>query len=40
MMSPSQENRGTVQVQQIDEPAWTVEVKEVGPDEGVQTAAR
>jgi hypothetical protein len=41
MMSPSTEDRGTVEVQQIvDEPAWTVEVKELGSDDVQKTAAR
>lgn len=38
MLSPSTEDRGTVEVQQIEEPAWSVEVKEVGT-EGVQKTA-
>lgn len=40
MLSPSDENRGTVEVQQIDEPSWTVEVKELGTDDVTKTAAR
>lgn len=41
MLSPSTEDRGTVEVQQIvDEPAWTVEVKELGADGVQKTAAR
>lgn len=41
MLSPS-EQRGTVEVQQINERSWAVEVKELGAtDSGsVQTAAR
>jgi hypothetical protein len=35
-------NNGTVEVQQINERSWAVEVKELGANEGVpvQTAAR
>ena len=40
MMSPSQENRGTVEVQQINEPSWAVEVKELGAADVQKTAAR
>jgi hypothetical protein len=40
MLSPSTEDRGTVEVQQIDEPSWTVEVKELGTDDVQKTAAR
>lgn len=41
MLSPSTEDRGTVEVQQIvDEPAWTVEVKELGTDDMQKTASR
>ena len=41
MMSPP-EQRGTVEVTQINERSWAVEVKELGASEGpsVQTAAR
>jgi hypothetical protein len=40
MLSPSTEDRGTVEVQQIDEPSWTVEVKEIGAEDVQKTAAR
>jgi hypothetical protein len=40
MMSPP-EHHGSVEVQQINEPSWAVEVKELGAvDSNVQTAAR
>jgi hypothetical protein len=40
-LGPSHENRGTVEVQQINEPSWAVEVKELGGSDGIQkTAAR
>ena len=42
MMNPPTEHRGTVEVQQINERSWAVEVKELGASENgsVQTAAR
>jgi len=40
VLSSSPEDRGTVEVQQIDEPSWTVEVKELGADDVQKTAAR
>jgi hypothetical protein len=41
MMSPPDEQRGTVEVQQLNEPSWAVEVKDLGAsDAAVQTAAR
>lgn len=40
MLSSTTEDRGTVEVQQIDEPAWRVEVKELGTSEVQKTAAR
>jgi hypothetical protein len=33
-------NRGIVEVQQVSEPAWTVEVRELGGDDVQKTAAR
>jgi hypothetical protein len=40
MMSPP-DHQGTVEVQQINEPSWAVEVKELGAvDSNVKTAAR
>jgi hypothetical protein len=40
MMSPP-DQQGTVEVQQINEPSWAVEVKELGAiDSNVKTAAR
>ncbi len=41
MLSPSTEDRGTVEVRQIvNEPAWTVEVTELGSEGVQQTASR
>jgi hypothetical protein len=40
MMSSSDEHRGTVEVQQINEPSWAVEVKELGAVDVQKTAAR
>lgn len=39
MLGSSQESRATVEVQQLDEPSWSVEVKEVDND-SQRTAAR
>jgi len=40
MMGSPAQDRGTVEVQQIDEPAWAVEVKELGASDVQKTAAR
>ena len=40
VLNSSPEDRGTVEVQQINEPSWTVEVKELGADDVQKTAAR
>lgn len=40
MLSPPAEHQGTVEVHQINEPSWAVEVKELGAVDSVQTAAR
>ena len=40
MMSSSDEHRGSVEVQQINEPSWAVEVKELGAADVQKTAAR
>jgi hypothetical protein len=39
MMSPP-ENHGTVEVQQINERSWAVEVKELGASENASVASR
>ncbi|HEY8537847.1 MAG TPA: hypothetical protein VIL28_03205 [Steroidobacteraceae bacterium] len=40
-MKSKNDDRGMVEVRQLSEPAWTVEVKELGADDSVQkTAAR
>jgi hypothetical protein len=38
-LGPSHENRGIVEVQQINEPSWTVEVKEIDGSESIQKTA-
>jgi hypothetical protein len=38
-LGPSHENRGTVEVQQINEPSWAVEVKELDGNDGIQKTA-
>jgi hypothetical protein len=39
IMTPP-EQRGTVEVQQINEPSWAVEVTDLGAVDSVKTAAR
>jgi hypothetical protein len=40
VLSPSQDTRGHVEVQQIHERSWAVEVKELGSSDIQKTAAR
>lgn len=40
MLSPPAETHGIVEVQQINEPSWAVEVKELGSSDVQKTAAR
>jgi|HigsolmetaAR201D_1030396.scaffolds.fasta_scaffold52411_2 hypothetical protein len=41
LLKSKNDDRGMVEVRQLSEPAWTVEVKELGADDSVQkTAAR